>query len=53
VAGELVAMRLNTLHNLHFYLSLMREARAAIEQDRYADFMRAFLARPATVDAAS
>jgi queuine tRNA-ribosyltransferase len=53
VAGELVAMRLNTLHNLHFYLSLMGEARAAIEQDRYADFMRAFLARPATVDAGS
>jgi len=49
IAGELVAMRLNTLHNLQFYLSLMRDARAAIEQDRYADFMKAFAARSATV----
>ncbi|MCU0697502.1 MAG: tRNA guanosine(34) transglycosylase Tgt [Myxococcaceae bacterium] len=49
IAGELVAMRLNTLHNLHFYLSLMKDARSAIEQDRYADFMKSFLARPAAV----
>jgi len=49
IAGELVAMRLNTLHNLHFYASLMAGARAAIELDRYADFMKAFEARPATV----
>jgi queuine tRNA-ribosyltransferase len=49
IAGELVAMRLNTLHNLHFYLSLMKEARAAIEADRYVDFQRGFLARAATV----
>jgi queuine tRNA-ribosyltransferase len=49
IAGELVAMRLNTLHNLHFYLSLMTEARAAIEADGYADFLKAFRARPASV----
>ncbi|MDP3235208.1 MAG: tRNA guanosine(34) transglycosylase Tgt [Myxococcales bacterium] len=49
VAGELVAMRLNTLHNLQFYLSLMTQAREAIEQDRYADFMKAFAARSGTV----
>ncbi len=30
VAQELLAMRLNTLHNLHHYLSLMEEVRAAI-----------------------
>ncbi len=46
VAGEPVSMRLNTLHNLHFYLSLMGEARRAIEEDRYADFTAEFLARP-------
>jgi DNA polymerase-1 len=28
-------MRLNTLHNLHFFLNLMADARVAIEQDRY------------------
>lgn len=48
VANEPVVMRLATLHNLHFYLSLMAEARVAIEQDAYADFVRAFSARPQT-----
>lgn len=49
IAGEIVAMRLNTLHNLHFYLSLMKGAREAIEQDRYADYLAAFRARPQNV----
>ena len=30
VAREILAMRLNTLHNLHFYLDMMRRAREAI-----------------------
>jgi len=38
MAKEILAMRLNTLHNLHFFLDLMRRAREAIEQDRYAEF---------------
>ena len=46
IAEEPVSMRLNTLHNLHFYLSLMADARRAIEEDRYADFVARFLARP-------
>ncbi|HEX4621872.1 MAG TPA: tRNA-guanine transglycosylase, partial [Myxococcaceae bacterium] len=50
VAKELLAMRLNTLHNLHFYLSLMRQVREAIAEDRYRDFAARFrsgpLARP-------
>ena len=37
-ADELLALRLATLHNLHHYLELMRGARAAIEEDRYAAF---------------
>jgi queuine tRNA-ribosyltransferase len=49
IAGELVAMRLNTLHNLEFYLSLMSQARVAIEEDRYSDFLKTFVARPALV----
>ncbi len=40
VAKELTAMRLNTLHNLHYFLRLMERARAAIEEDRYAAFLR-------------
>lgn len=46
VANELVAMRLNTLHNLHFYLQLMAQARHAIEHDQYREFSTEFLARP-------
>jgi queuine tRNA-ribosyltransferase len=50
VAEELVAMRLNTLHNLEFYLSLMAQARQAIEQDRYAEFLAEFRGRPERVE---
>ena len=38
-------MRLNTLHNLHFYLDLMRRAREAIVAGRYAEFTRDFLSK--------
>lgn len=51
VSQELVAMRLNTLHNLHFFLSLMEQARAAIEADRYGDFLKEFHSRPTTPEA--
>jgi len=34
-AGEILAMQLSTLHNLHFYLELMRQARLAIAEDRF------------------
>jgi queuine tRNA-ribosyltransferase len=37
-AGEILALRLNTLHNLHFYLSLMDGARRAIEERRFDAF---------------
>jgi queuine tRNA-ribosyltransferase len=40
-AGEILGLRLNTLHNLHFYLSLMAGARAAIEAGRLEVFRRA------------
>jgi queuine tRNA-ribosyltransferase len=42
VAGEILAMRLNTLHNLHYFLTLMKEVRRAIAEDRYASFARDF-----------
>lgn len=44
--GEILAARLNTWHNLHYYQALMQRIRAAIEADRYADFMRAFFGSP-------
>ena len=50
VAGEILSARLNTIHNLYFYQSLMRTMRAALAAGRFADFARPFLAdlEPAT-----
>ena len=42
--NEILGARLNTVHNLHFYLGLMREAREAIEAGRYEAFRRQFAA---------
>ncbi|MBU6153444.1 MAG: tRNA guanosine(34) transglycosylase Tgt [Bdellovibrionales bacterium] len=35
VAGEMLSARLNTIHNLHFYLNLMRQMREAIRENRF------------------
>lgn len=43
--NEILGSRLNTLHNLHFYLGLMRQLREAIEGGRVDAFARDFLAR--------
>jgi queuine tRNA-ribosyltransferase len=40
VAGEMTAMRLLSIHNIHFLLNLMREARTAIFNDRYQEFLK-------------
>ena len=36
-ANEILGARLNTIHNLHYYLQLMKELREAIEGQRLAD----------------
>jgi len=36
-ANEILGARLNTIHNLHYYLQLMQELRVAIEAGRLAD----------------
>lgn len=41
-AKELTYFRLGTLHNLHYYLTLMREAREAILENRYESFKDEF-----------
>ena len=41
--NEILGARLNTIHNLHFYLDLMRQARAAIAEGRFAAFRAGFL----------
>lgn len=45
LAGEILALRLLTVHNLHFYGELMTGARAAITKGRYAAFKSAALHR--------
>jgi queuine tRNA-ribosyltransferase len=42
--GEMLGPMLGTIHNLHHYQQLMRDIRAAIEQDRFADFHAEFRA---------
>jgi len=38
LSGEILGSRLNTVHNLHFYMALMAKAREAIEQNRWRQF---------------
>ncbi|MFA9438610.1 tRNA guanosine(34) transglycosylase Tgt [Uliginosibacterium sp. sgz301328] len=44
-AAEMLGPRLMTIHNLHYYQQLMREMRAAIDADRFSDFMVEFAAK--------
>ncbi len=44
-AREITYFRLATIHNLHYYLNLMREAREAILEDRYSEFKAEFYAK--------
>lgn len=44
-AGEILSCTLLTLHNLHFYLDLMAQARAHIEAGDYGTWHRSWVAR--------
>ncbi|MCM2313146.1 MAG: tRNA guanosine(34) transglycosylase Tgt [Steroidobacteraceae bacterium] len=44
--NEILGARLNSIHNLHYYLDLMRRIRAAIERGEYQRFAAEFLAGP-------
>lgn len=37
-AGEILGLRLNTIHNLHFFYQLMKEARTAIMEQKFEAF---------------
>ena len=43
-AGEILALRLNTLHNVTYYMRLMASARSAIEAGRFDEYRRETLA---------
>ncbi len=45
IAGEMLVARLMTQHNLHFYASLMRRIREAIQAGRFQDFAKETEAR--------
>jgi queuine tRNA-ribosyltransferase len=38
LSGEILSSRLNSIHNLHFYFSLMSRARQAIREGRWSEF---------------
>jgi queuine tRNA-ribosyltransferase len=42
--GEMLGPMLASLHNLHYYVNLMRELRAALDEGRFGDFRRRFAA---------
>jgi len=44
--NEILGARLGTIHNLHYYLDLMRRIRAAIEGGEFAQFAAGFTAGP-------
>jgi queuine tRNA-ribosyltransferase len=48
--GEMLGARLLTQHNLHFYAALMRAARVAIAEKRYASFAAMALERMRELD---
>ena len=44
-AGEIIAQRVLSFHNLDFYLKLMEHARAAIREGCFCEFQNEFVAR--------
>lgn len=49
-AEEILGLRLITLHNLHFYLELMRQARARIDNGTFDEFRTEFVSNYETRD---
>jgi queuine tRNA-ribosyltransferase len=41
-AGEILGARMNTVHNLHYYLELMQEMRDAIDAGQFQAFVAKF-----------
>jgi len=45
MTNEILGIRLTTLHNLHFILSLMKDIRESIKKDRFEEFKKKFIER--------
>jgi queuine tRNA-ribosyltransferase len=45
MSKELLAYRLNTIHNIHYYTQLMADVRKAVSEDRFEAFRRDFYAK--------
>jgi queuine tRNA-ribosyltransferase len=45
LARELLAYRLNTIHNIHYYINFIKQMRAAIMADEFESFRRGFYSR--------
>jgi queuine tRNA-ribosyltransferase len=45
LARELLAYRLNTVHNIHYYINFIKRMRAAIVADEFASFRKDFYSR--------
>ena len=41
-AGEMTYFRLGSMHNIHYYLNLMKQARKAILDDNWIEFKKEF-----------
>jgi queuine tRNA-ribosyltransferase len=44
--NEILGARLNSIHNLHYYLALMARIRTALDAGRFPEFLAGFLASP-------
>jgi len=53
MSGEILASTLVTIHNLHFYLDLMAQARAHIEAGDFAGWSKAWIGRYEAGEAAA
>jgi len=53
IAGEALGPHLLTLHNIHFFINLMKDIRAHIEQGDFANWSQQFLTRYRATDRAA
>lgn len=52
MAGEILALRLISLHNVHFYMNLVRQAREHILQDDFGEWKKYQISRLSSIDKA-